>query len=293
MLHSSISQVPTIFVGLVDVAVQQLEAEPLGAGLLQQPLRLGARLLDVGPEPGDLLQLLLGRGQRRAGEDDAADRMHVGDLGQRRRAVPAVDRQGQRAAHPHVVERLLLVVGRDDVAAVPVALLHRDLVAELLDELVARRGRQAAELDRRAVGADRVDADRLLGGEDADEAVEIGQALVVIVGVAHALDRLAGLVAGELERAGAHDVLLVPVRVLVEDLLLVDPGEGVGERRQKRGGREFQLEHDGRRVGRLDLVDHDRNSSRARSVTPSGGKDDLVPARRHVGGGQRRCRRGT
>ena len=45
--------------------------------------------------------------------------------------------------------------------------LHRDLVAELLDQLVARRRRHAAELGRGAVGADGVDADRLLGGEDA------------------------------------------------------------------------------------------------------------------------------
>src|SRR5712691_10795071 len=36
-----------IFIGLVDVAVQQLEAEPLGAGLFQQPFCFGARLLDV------------------------------------------------------------------------------------------------------------------------------------------------------------------------------------------------------------------------------------------------------
>ena len=50
-----------VFIGLIDVAVQQLEAEPFGAGLLQQPPRLGPRLFDVGPIAGDLLQLLLGR----------------------------------------------------------------------------------------------------------------------------------------------------------------------------------------------------------------------------------------
>ena len=89
---------------------------PSAPGLLQQPLRLGPRLLDVGPKPGELLQFLLGRRQRRAGKDDAADRVHIGDLGELRRAVPAVDRQGQGAAHPGIVERLFLVVGLDQRA---------------------------------------------------------------------------------------------------------------------------------------------------------------------------------
>ena len=155
----------------------------------------------------------------------------------------------------------LLWFGVISVAAVPVALLHRDLVAERVDQLVARRRRQAAELDRRAVGADRVDPDRLLVGEDADEAVEIGQSLVVVVGVALALDRLADLVVRELERAGAHDVLLVPVRILVEDLLLVDEGEGVGERRQER--RRWRISGGRRRSsGRAPRSCRPSNSSR-------------------------------
>ena len=83
-----------VFVGLVDVAVHQLEAQALGAGLLQQPPRLGARLLDVGPEAGDLLQLLLGRGQRRAGEDDAADGVH----GRRSSTAPARPSSGRSPA---------------------------------------------------------------------------------------------------------------------------------------------------------------------------------------------------
>ena len=65
---------------------------------------------------------------------------------------------------------------------------------------------------------------------------------MVVVRVAHALDRLAGFVADELERAGAHDVLLVPVGVLVEHFLLVDPVIGIGERRQEGAGGEFQVE---------------------------------------------------
>src|SRR6516164_2173277 len=73
-----------IFVGLVDVAVQQLEAEAIGPRLLQQPPRLGPRFLDVGPEPGNLPQLRSGRRQRRAGKDEAADGVHNGDRGERR-----------------------------------------------------------------------------------------------------------------------------------------------------------------------------------------------------------------
>ena len=50
---------------------------------------------------------------------------------------------------------------------VPIALLHCDLVAERLDEFVARGGRHAAEFDRCAVAADRLDPHRLLIGIDA------------------------------------------------------------------------------------------------------------------------------
>ena len=179
------------------------------------------------------------------------------------------------------------MVRRHRAGDVPVALLHRDLVAERTHQLVARRGRHAAELDRRAVAADRLDPDRLLVGIDRGEAVEIGQVLVVIVGVAHPLDRLAGLVAGEFEGAGAHHILFVPVRVLVEDRLLVDPVERIGQCRQEGAGREFEMEHDGRGIGRLDLVDHQVIGG-ARAEHPLAREDDLVPAGRHIGGGQRR-----
>src|SRR5262249_38372986 len=202
-----------IFIGLIDVAVQQLEAEPLGAGLFQQLLRFGARLLDVGPEAGDLLQLVLGGGQRRAWQDDAADGMYVGNFGQSGYAVPAVDCQGQRPPHSHVVKRLSLVVCLDEAAAVPIAFLLGYLVAKLGLQIVARRRRHAAEFDRGTVAAQRVDPRRLLLGEDAFESVEIGQARVVIIGVAHPVDRLTGLVGGELKGPRPFDVLLVPAWV--------------------------------------------------------------------------------
>src|SRR5262245_37950212 len=110
---------------------------------------------------------------------------------------------------------------------------------------------------------------------------------MIIVGVAYALDRLADLVARELERAGAHDVLFVPVRILVEDRLLVDPGEGIGQRRQEGAGRELQAEHHGRWIGRLQLVD-DGIVALARARNAFRRAYDLAPARRHVVGGERR-----
>ena len=54
---------------------------------------------------------------------------------------------------------------------------------------------------RGAVGADRVDAGCLLRRVDRDKPIEIGFARIIVIRVALALDRLADLVAGELERA--------------------------------------------------------------------------------------------
>jgi hypothetical protein len=140
--------------------------------------------------------------------------------------VPAVERQGQRPPYAGIVERLPLVVRGDDQRAVPVALLYRDLFAERAEQLVDRRRRKAAEFDGCAVAADGFDPHRLLVGIDAGDPIEIGQTLMIVIRVTFALDRLTCLVVDELERAGAHDVLLVPAGILVEDFLLVDPSEG-------------------------------------------------------------------
>ena len=276
-----------VFVRLVDVTVEQFEAKPFGPRLFQQTPCLGPRFFDVGPPPGDLLQFRLGRGQRRSGEDDPADGVDVGDLGELRRRVPTVDRQGQRSAHADIVERFFLVVDLDKAAAVPVAGLHRDFVAELLLQLVDHRRRITAELDRRPVAADRVELHHLLGGIDADKAVEIRQTLMIVIWVPNSFYRLANLIFDEFERAGAHDVLLVPAGILVENLLFIDPRIGIGERRQKCIRRELQVEDDGRRIGRRNRVDH-HVVALARAQDTFGRKDDLVPARRHVGRGQRR-----
>ena len=70
----------------------------------------------------------------------------------------------------------------------------RDLVAELLHQLIARRGRQRPEFQGGAVGADGVGAHRLLGRENRHETVEVGLARMIVVGVALTLDGLADLV---------------------------------------------------------------------------------------------------
>src|SRR5205823_7256491 len=106
-----------------------------------------------------------------------------------------------------------VVIGQQ-VAAIPVALLHGDLVAELLDELVARRGRLAAELHRRPIRADRIDAGRQLRRVYRGEAIEIRQSLMVVIGVAFAGDGLSGLVTHEFEGPRAENVLFVPMLVL-------------------------------------------------------------------------------
>jgi hypothetical protein len=96
---------------------------------------------------------------------------------------------------------------------------------------------------------------------------------------------LPGLIFLKPEGARAHDVLLEPVRVLVEQRFLVVERVGIGERRQKRGRREFQVKDDRFRVGRLNLIDH-RVVTAARADETVGRIDDLVPARRNIGCGQ-------
>src|SRR5262249_50354044 len=95
-------------------------------------------------------------------------------------------------------------------------------LAQRVDEIVPALRREAAELDRRLVAADRLHAQGLRLREDRLKAVEVGLARNVIVGIALAADERTGLARLEDERAGAHHVLLVPALVLVEDRLGVD-----------------------------------------------------------------------
>ena len=74
--------------------------------------------------------------------------------------MPAVDRQGQRATYPDIIKRFSLVVWRNQVSAIPVAFLNRDLVAKRSHQLVPGRWREAAELDGCSITPDRAHANR-------------------------------------------------------------------------------------------------------------------------------------
>ena len=131
-----------------------------------------------------LLQLFLGRRERRRREDDAADRMQTAILDSAgapfQRSIARVSARRTRASS----NGFFLWFGVTRLPQFQIALLHRDLVAERADELVARGGRQVREIDRGAVAADGVDPDGLLGGIDAGEAVEVRQPSMIIIRVA-------------------------------------------------------------------------------------------------------------
>src|SRR5215471_3349411 len=115
------------------------------------------------------------------------------------------------------------MVWGDHPAAVPVTGLDGEFVAKSLLQLVDSGGREAAKFDCSSIGADRLDANCLLLGKYPGKAIEIRTPLMEVVRVALTLDRLSGIVIDEFKRTGAENVLFVPVGVLVEDRLLVDP----------------------------------------------------------------------
>ena len=112
------------------------------------------------------------------------------------------------------------MVRRYHPATVPVTGLYCDFVAESLLQLVDSGGWEAAKFNCGPVGANCLDSHGLLIGEYPGKAVEVRQALTKVVGVALTLDRLAGIVGDKSARARAENILLVPVRVLVEDRFL-------------------------------------------------------------------------
>ncbi len=126
------------FVGLVNVAVGQLELQPLGTSLLQTgawPRRATSRCPASSPPSAEAppWSLPAANWGKQCRPRCAPSRSWTAP-----RALPLIDRQGECASHADIVEWLLLVVWRDDVAAVPVALLDDDGVARLLHQFVAR-----------------------------------------------------------------------------------------------------------------------------------------------------------
>jgi hypothetical protein len=183
--------------------------------------------------------------------------------------------------HSLVVERLLLVVHGDEIQAVPGALLHGDLVAQRLDELIPLRRAEAAELDVGAPGPNRRHLLRRRRDKERPVPVEIGLTLVPVVGIllSHPLRALDVL--DEQEGPGAHDVRLVPMHVLGQDVGLVDPVPGRGQVQEERRLRPLEAETD--RVGIRGFHHFDRVIGiLAQRLDPRGREDDLVVRRLDV-----------
>ncbi len=175
----------------------------------------------------------------------------------------------------------MLVVHRDQREAIPRALLDGDLGPERLDEAVAVPRSEAAELDVGALAADRGNLGRGRRYENGTVTVEVGLALVPVVGVPLSDPVRAFHVLDELERSGAHHVRLVPVHVLGQEVRIEDPVVGRGQADQKRCFGPLEAEPHGMRVGRLDGLD-DVVGTLAHGDQPGGREDDLVVAGLHV-----------
>jgi len=169
-------------VGLVDPAVQQLETQPIGSSLLQETLWLRLAISRCRPEPGPPVAAPPWSPLAESREKQCRRRYAHWRSSIARAPVPAVDRPTQRAPHPGVVKRFFLWFGCTKLPAIPVALLHRDFVTERLDDLVAGRGWQSAELYSRPIAANSLDPHRLFIGENAGKTVEIRKAFAIIIG---------------------------------------------------------------------------------------------------------------
>ena len=278
-----------VLVGQLDVSVLQHHLEAVGvAGLGQEPPGLGPVLLGVPSEARVLLEL--GRRHRplRAG---TRERPHVPEPRERVQdlapGVP-IDPQVEGLPHANVGERLHGVVHGDVEVDDEGGLLDDDLVAELLRDGFHLGHGQIAELDVGAAGPDRRGPHGCLGADEVLVAVEIGPVFDEVVGVPLALERRAARVALELEGAGAHDVVLEVVRILVEVLLRKDDVRRRGEVCQKGRRRELQLEDDGAWI-RGFHARHRRVVMLPDAADPFGRKEDLVVASLDVGGRQRRA----
>src|SRR5262249_45987257 len=123
---------------------------------------------------------------------------------------------------------------------------------ERLHQQVALGGREATELDVRALAADRRHLGRRVSDEDGAVAVEVRLALVPVVGGLLAYPVRASHVLAEEGGARPHDVVLVPAHVLGQDVGFVDPVPRRRQREEERPRRPLEPEDDRLRIGSLD-----------------------------------------
>ena len=145
----------------------------------------------------------------------------------------------QRAADLRVVERRRLAV--DDQVRADAALAHgaQRLGRVVLDVLQERHRDVGREGHVELAGGEGQHARRPVGHDGELDGVEIGQALLPVVGVLHQLDALVHPELGELERAGADR--LAP-HLVDRHVAGIDRRVARGEQRQQRGLRRLEME---------------------------------------------------
>ena len=166
-------------------------------------------------------------------------------------AVIPIDAHGQRVTNAFVLKRLEVSVETHAPLGQPRVRLELDVVAHLLLEILDLRRRHAAHLEH-DLTADHRRGDILDPVTDGSVEIDV---IEMVVLVAHGLPFLAGHVLDELERAGAVDVLGVPVTLLGDVLGRVNGIVGQREIGWIEGVRLVHVEHDRVIVRRLDRFD--------------------------------------
>src|SRR5262249_13675176 len=113
---------------LIDVAVHQPKFEVGMARLLQKPLGLRSRFLDVAREARHLFQFTCGYRPGRPRTEGPPHPLDEGNLAQRRRPAPPIDGKCEGAAHTHIVKRLVLDIETKEDSGHPRPLLNRELI---------------------------------------------------------------------------------------------------------------------------------------------------------------------
>jgi len=172
---------------------------------------------------------------------------HDCDLRQGRGTMPAVDRQGQRRADADIVERLALVVGGGNQARKFQSLSCTVILSPSAPTNSSRAdgGRPRNSIAARSLLIASRAKWPVSDGQDPDYPVKNKAGPHGSSRDALALDRLAGLVADQLEGAGAENVFLVPVRNPYRGSLSCRSRyTGRASAGQTGAGREFETEDD-------------------------------------------------